>query len=346
MRRSKHFDEIEPVGASVGHPGRSVTIYDVAERASVSISTVSLAINAPHRVRAATRARVLAAASALGYRIGASDRQRRSGTRISVAAPFSTYPSYFRRLAGMLTRTRNTAIEIVTHDLDSAAGSAAPLLDALPARHGVDGLIVMGVPLSSAALRASRETRLPVVLVDVRSARPTPSPPPAVLVDDLAGGRAIGRHLRERGHRHVIFLHEPQISGDYLSAAMVRVAGMSELVEVSDAVCPESADPGEVARAALTAIPSATAIVAHHDGLALGVWHHFRTVGSGRERSIALVGYDDSPAAEAIGLTTVRQPFERSGAAAIDLLMDTVSGREPSTPVLTLEPHLVVRDSS
>lgn len=327
-------------------PRRRVTIYDVAERAGVSISTVSLAINAPHRVRETTRARVLAAAGALGYRIGASSPQDRAGTRIAVAAPFSSYPTYLRRLTGMLVRARDTAIEVVAHDLESAARSAAPLLDALPARGGIDGLIVMGVPLSGAALRASRESQLPVTVVDVRSTGRGSSAPAAVLVDDLAGGRAIGRHLRGRGHRQVVFLHEPQISGDYVSAAMVRVAGIQESVDVADAVCPRSTTPGEVASAALRAHPSATAVVAHHDDLAVRVWQHFRSTGSDREREVALVGYDDGIAAEVIGLTTVRQPFEESGAAAVELVVEQISRGWSTRGTVTLVPELIVRSTA
>ena len=63
-------------------PG-TVTIYDVAARAGVSISTVSLVVNAPHRVTPATRERVVAAAMALGYRMTAG--RRIGATRIAVA---------------------------------------------------------------------------------------------------------------------------------------------------------------------------------------------------------------------------------------------------------------------
>src|SRR6188474_1345002 len=103
-------------------PGAAkVTIYSVAERAGVSISTVSLAINAPHRVSESTRARVVAAAGSLGYRAAAGGRRSPGGLRITVAAPFSTYSTYFRRFAGMLVRARETEIELTAHDLESAA---------------------------------------------------------------------------------------------------------------------------------------------------------------------------------------------------------------------------------
>lgn len=325
-------------------PGRNVTIYDVAARAGVSISTVSLAINAPHRVRDETRARVMAAAGALGYRMAATNGERHSGIRVAVAAPFSSYPSYLRRLTGMLVRARNTAIEITTHDLDSAASSPAPLLDALPVRGGVDGMIVMGVPLSGAALRASRDAGMPVVLVDVRASRRSAATPPVVLVDDVAGGRAIGAHLRGRGHRQAVFVHEPQLSGDYISAAMLRVAGLSEHVDVVDAVCPVGSDAGDIVRATLRAHPAATAVVAHHDDLAARVSRTFSSRGSGRREAVALVGYDDGATAEAIGLTTVRQPFEQSGTVALDLLTQLVAGVGGVPAVTMLDPVLIVRD--
>ena len=234
-------------------PGAAkVTIYSVAERAGVSISTVSLAINAPHRVSEETRARVVAAAGALGYRAGTAKGRPGGGTRIAVAAPFSTYSTYFRRFAGMLVRARETAIDLTAHDLESAASVRAPLLDALPARRGIEGLIVMGVPLGSAAMRASREAALPLVLIDVRRARPVGDDAPVVLMDDEAGGRLAGEHLRERGHERVIYLGEPQLSQDYISAGMLRMQGLSEHVAMTLVTCPLDADPTPALLAALS----------------------------------------------------------------------------------------------
>uniref|UniRef100_UPI0025D7AE11 LacI family DNA-binding transcriptional regulator n=1 Tax=uncultured Microbacterium sp. TaxID=191216 RepID=UPI0025D7AE11 len=174
-------------------PGR-VTIYDVAARAEVSISTVSLAVSAPHRVRPETRERIVAAATALGYRM--MQGRRVGAARIAVAAPFTSYPSYLRRLAGMLRLARDVAVDIIPYDLDSAAAVDEPLLDVLPARTDASGLIVMGVPLGGAARRASRAARIPVVHVDVVPAKGHVSGP-VVLVDDRDGGEQIGRHLVE-----------------------------------------------------------------------------------------------------------------------------------------------------
>ena len=81
-----------------------ITIYEVAERAGVSISTVSNAVNKPDRVSAETRRRVLAAADELGFvpKVAAADLARKGTGRIGVMAPFTSYASYLRRLSGVL----------------------------------------------------------------------------------------------------------------------------------------------------------------------------------------------------------------------------------------------------
>ena len=325
---------------------KKVTIYTVAERAGVSISTVSLAINSPHRVSETTRARVVAAAGALGYRIGTAPGRSVGGTRIAVAAPFSTYSTYFRRLAGMLVRARETAVELTAHDLESAASVQAPLLDALPARRGIEGLIVMGVPLGSAAMRASREAALPLVLIDVRRARPVGGDAPVVLVDDEEGGRLAGEHLVERGHSRVIYLGEPQLSEDYISAGMLRMKGLSEHVAITRVTCALDTDPTPALRAALSGPDAPTAVVANHDEFASRAWRGLAARGLTVPHDVAILGFDDGPLADGLGLTTIRQPFEESGRVALDLLLAMTAGVSGPVRRVDLIPSLVIRSST
>ena len=327
---------------------QKATIYAVAKRAGVSISTVSLAINQPQRVNEATRRAVIAAATELGYRGGAAAS---GAQRIAVAAPFSSYASYYRRLSGIMERAAMDSVEIVVHDLPSAAGSDSPVLDALPMRAGIDGIIVMGVPLSPAALESKALPGPPVVLVDVPDGAQRRLGLPSVLIDDERGGELIARHLAELGHERVVFLHEPQRSEEYVSAGMLRARGLGHLLSVSEAVADVAATDlveavGAALERAFRADPEATAVVANHDELAAAAHRAFRVTGAHLPEERSLVGYDDGPLASALDLTTVRQPFEESGYAALDLLLGRLSGEHARVSSVQLAPDLVVRGTT
>jgi len=327
---------------------QKATIYAVAKRAGVSISTVSLAINHPQRVNEATRRSVIAAATELGYRGGAAAS---GAQRIAVAAPFSSYASYYRRLSGIMERAAMDSVEIVVHDLPSAAGSDSPVLDALPMRAGIDGIVVMGVPLSPAALESKALPGPPVVLVDVPDGAQRRLGLPSVLIDDERGGELIARHLSELGHERVVFLHEPQRSEEYVSAGMLRARGLGHLLSVSEAVADVAATDlveavGAALERAFLADPEATAVVANHDELAAAAHRAFRVTGAHLPEGRSLVGYDDGPLASALDLTTVRQPFEESGYAALDLLLGRLSGEHARVSSVQLAPDLVVRGTT
>ena len=113
----------------MGEGKRYPTIYDVAERANVSIGTVSKALNTPARVAEPTRRRVLDAVAELNFvpKAAATSRARKGVGRIGVFAPFSSFESFHQRLNGVLlaTSTAASAIEVVVFDVESAAESAA-----------------------------------------------------------------------------------------------------------------------------------------------------------------------------------------------------------------------------
>lgn len=333
-------------GEMRGDPAK-VTIYTVAERAGVSISTVSLALNAPHRVAEQTRSRIIETAALLGYRTARERGTTESGAlRVVVAAPFSSYPSYYRRLNGMLTHAGRANVELLVHDLGSAASAQAPLLDALPIRRGVDGVIVMGVPPGGAALRAGKNARLPIVLVDVRRANTQLDDLPTILVDDEKGGQIAGQHLAEKGHRTAIFLHEKQRSNDYLSAGMLRAEGAARHITLIPVGVDTLHTLGSTIRDALHAHPDTTAIFANHDLIAGAAFRELAALGRRIPQDTSVIGYDDGDIAEMLGLTTIRQPFEASGRVALEVLLESLGGTDTRGNRHLLTPELVTRTSS
>jgi DNA-binding LacI/PurR family transcriptional regulator len=119
------------------------TIYDVASRAGVSISTASHTLNRPQRVNADTRRR---------------------------SRPFTSYASYTRRLMGIIKEAEGDATEIVVYDQESAASVTSPLLSSLPVTRRLDGLLIMGLPVDDVLAERLLAQNLPTVLID--STRP------------------------------------------------------------------------------------------------------------------------------------------------------------------------------
>ena len=329
----------------------SKTIYDVATLAGVSISTVSLALNSPTRVSAETRRKVLEAVDALGFvpKPEAVARARRGVGRVGVIAPYTSYPSVARRLNGILHIVSHRPLEIVLFDQESAAQSSSPLLSSLPITGRLDGLIVVSLPLDEAAVRRLTNLRLPTVLIDVH--HPDFD---SVLTSDSTGGQLVAEHLLSHGHRHFGFLGEAQKTLLYVSPAQRRLAGYrAALAEAgypladSDMRFTEHGiEPAFApAKDLLSMENHPTAVFASSDTLAAGALRAAHNLGLAVPGDVAIVGFDDGELAEALSLTTVHQPLEESGRAAMERLLQQLD-RPGTVREVVLGLELVLRGTS
>lgn len=325
-----------------------MTIYQVAETAGVSISTVSLALNHPDRVSERTRERIIKVAGELGYRPGAtpSARAKRRTGRIAVVAPFSSYESYRTRLIGILDTFGPDDVEVVVHDAPSVAAAGSPLLATLPVRGDVDGLVIMGIPLADEGADRLRRWGPPTVLVD--SSHPSFT---SVTFDDEQAGFLLARHLLDRGHRRVGYLHEVQRSSDYVSPGMLRRNGMHRAlgdITLEEFELPESdlSTARTFASTFLSQPSRPSAVICHHDLLAAGFLAGLRTAGATVPLDVAVTGIDDGPLAEGLGLTTVRQPFAESGRHAAEVLRSLIQSPNHAVARTLLAPNLIIRDTT
>jgi DNA-binding LacI/PurR family transcriptional regulator len=329
-----------------------VTIYDVARRAGVSISTVSHTLNRPQRVNADTRRRVLAAIDELGYvpKATAVAHARKATGRIGVLAPFTSYASYTRRLMGILKEAENDPVEVVVFDQESAASAMSPLLSSLPVTRRLDGLLIMGLPIDDVLAERLLGQGLPTVLVD--SAR---SELDSITIDDEAAGHLVGRHLIDRGRRSFAYVSEPQRSKAYLSPGQRRRAGLRRAIAEAgldpDAVheihtTNDLAGGQDALRRILDLAEPPEAIFAHQDVLAAGLLTECRRRDVRVPDDLAIVGFDDSDLAEALGITSVRQPLEESGRLGFRQLREAVSGAHVAPRSVTLGVRLVVRTTT
>ena len=304
----------------MGEGKRYPTIYDVAERANVSIGTVSKALNTPARVAEPTRRRVLDAVAELNFvpKAAATSRARKGVGRIGVFAPFSSFESFHQRLNGVLlaTSTAASAIEVVVFDVESAAESARAL-ESLPSLRSLDGLIIMSVPFGEKPAAAMRRARMPVVLVDLEG-----HGFPSVTTDDKTGGALAADRLITTGRRHLAFLGHSQVQQDHLSASLRRFDGFSQRVADHGVDLPPSrvllvprGFDATVAgiEALLRDQPDIDGIFAHTDELAAIAQLAVRAAGRRVPEDVAVIGFDDGSTAVAADLTTVRQELRESG---------------------------------
>lgn len=322
------------------------TIYDVARAAGVSISTVSNALNRPDRVSKDTRARILACIDELGFvpKSEATTLARKRMRRIGVIAPFTSYVSYMTRLAGVLAEAGASGFEVATFDSESAATSTTPILDTLPIKGQVDGLIVMGFELDASVECRLVDRRVPTVVVDAASTLF-----PVVTCDDEESGRIGAAYLLGLGHRSFGYVRERQL-GTYESQADRRLSGFAAEIGAipGTQLHVAESDPSfesarKAARELIDSESRPSAIMAHYDELAVGVLKAAADLGVEVPAELSVVGVDDGPVAEATDLTTIRQPFRESGVEAMRLLLSRLERPTAERTVTFLNLRIVER---
>ncbi|MEE6312070.1 substrate-binding domain-containing protein [Plantactinospora veratri] len=337
-------------------PGPAVSIRDVASQAGVSVGTVSNVLNRPDIVAASTRNRVLAAINELGFVPNDAARQLRRGRGrtlglvvLDVANPFFTDVA-----KGVEDATGAAGMAVIFCNSDGDPAKESRYLDLLEEQR-VQGVLITPVDDANERLVRLRERGVLVVLLDRRSTRPDVC---SVAVDDRLGGELAMRHLVEAGHRRIAFVGGPwrleQVRDRYHGAVhALDEAGLAEEETLRRFETPSpTVAAGRDAASRILGLPRsarATAVFCANDLLALGVLQELTRQQVRVPEDIALVGYDDIDfaAAAAVPLSSVRQPRQRLGQTAAQLMLDEANDPENHQhKQVIFEPELVVRESS
>ncbi|MER6512200.1 LacI family DNA-binding transcriptional regulator [Nonomuraea sp. NPDC048881] len=320
---------------------------DVAVLAGVSAMTVSRVLNAPDRVRAETRARVMAAVRELDYRPNQAARQLvtgRSGV-LGVVSIDTTLYGPASTLYCIEQAARRAGYNVSIASLPSLSRrSMEEGVQRLRAQ-AVDGVIIVAPHESAADGLRHLPPEMPVVAVDAGDDIPVP----VAKVDQQAGARRVTRHLLSLGHETVWHVAGP---ADWLDANG-RIEGWRGVLEAAGREAPEvlrgdwSARSGYQLGRRLCENPDVTAVFVANDQMALGVLRALREAGRRVPEDVSVAGFDDIPESAYFWppLTTVRQDFGEVGRHAFHLLLDFMAGHEPEARRL-VEPELVVREST
>jgi DNA-binding LacI/PurR family transcriptional regulator len=334
---------------------RRATIADVAAASGVGVGTVSRVINRASGVRDATRARVLAAIDQLGYRPShlAASLSRGTPRTVAIVLPHLTRPSSVERLAGALAVLARYEYDTIVCNVDTP-GQRDHVLATLVARHRADGVIVVSLPLSKAQLAAFRQAGLPLATVDV-AARGVPH----TVIDDVAGGRLATDHLIGLGHRRIGFIGDrvQRVLSTALgfTASARRLAGYRQALAAAGLPAddglirlgPHGPASAQALAAGLLDLPEPpTAIFAASDTQAMGVLAAADQAGASVPHELSVIGFDDIQSAALLGLSTVRQPLEDSGAQVAERLCALLRGEPVRPQRQVLELQVMPRASS
>lgn len=324
------------------------TILDVAERAGVSKSLVSLVMREPERVSEASRLAVLAAAEELGYRPNAVARSLvQQRTNVIGVVVSDLHNPFFADVADGIEAAAGAAgyrAMLSSGFLDAKREWAA--LDTLLDLR-VDALILMGTMMKTPKIEGVASS-VPVTLVG-RHTRSTVVD--SVGVDDAVGAQEAVEYLIGLGHSRIVHIHAGTAAGaprrrKGYEKAMKR-AGLADHIHLVRGDFTE-AGGAKAMREILDSGDLPSAVFAPNDFSALGAMDVIDSAGLSIPEDISLFGYDNLSISglPRIGLTTVGQPRATLGEQAVQLVLERLDEGRDVVRHIVEPPYLVIRDTT
>jgi len=329
-------------GQAVNRP----TIHDVAKRAGVSKSLVSLVIQESPYVSDERRAAVLAAVDELGYRPNAMARslvQQRSHL-IGVMLSNLHNPFFADVVSGIEARALESGYRAFFNSGIRIPEREAIALETLLELQA-DGLILAGTLLDMKTVNKAGGS-VPIVLI-TRATRSKDVD--SVSGDDRAGARMAVDHLVSLGHERIA-----HIDGGHGAGANRRRRGYERAMRAHGlepivAAGTYTEQGGAEGVRELTGMDNnPTAIFAANDLAALGCLQALSDADRSVPDDVSLVGYDNAWLAglRHISLTTIDQPRQEIGTTAVEMLIERLEHGRKESRHIVLEPALVVRSTT
>jgi DNA-binding LacI/PurR family transcriptional regulator len=339
------------------NPSIKTTSFDIAYLAGVSQPTVSRALRGSKSVSEATRERIQRIARELNYTVDKNASSLRSQRAHTLALLFFEDPTpddsminpFFLSMLGSITRQcALRGYDLLISFQQMANDWHMDYQDS----HRADGLILLGYGdyqlyrsrLEHLVEQGTHFVRWGSVSDDSIGL--------TVGSDNCGAGRMAGEHLLSIGRRKVAFLGT---ASDQYPEFQDRYRGLCEALALQDCLIDprlqknavSAEDSGYTAALELLKEDIAfDAIFAASDLIAIGAMRALHERGFRMPQDVAMIGFDDIPAASLTSpsLTTVMQDIKGAGALLVDALIDSVDGRE--SPRVTLPTRLIVRRST
>ncbi|MBD3346787.1 MAG: LacI family DNA-binding transcriptional regulator [Chitinivibrionales bacterium] len=330
----------------------AVTLKDIAEKAGVTAATVSMVINNKPNISENTRKKVLKIARELNYypNVIARGLATRKSNAIGVIVPNLASSFVVRILQGIKSTNRDIDYTVQLFDTIGQKESESQLFQRLARERRIDGIILISALVPEEELHVFRDENVPCILVarecDILD---------SVFVNNTQGAHNATSYLIEKGHSNIacVTCNKPNVPtqdrlNGYKDALKKHDIEFKEnyVFEVNDDLV---GDGMEIFDRIRTQAPETTAVfVPAGDMTAIGIIKEAKKRNVIVPDSLAVVGFDDLPAAEVIEptLTTVRQPKLEMGDYAINMIVDKLEGRESGIKHKELHTKFIVRESA
>lgn len=330
-----------------------VSLKDVAQRAGVSVKTVSNVVNDYPHVTPHMRAKVQKAIDELGYRPNLTARHLRKGRTgiIALAVPELGNP-YFAELAGAVIDAAAQHDYTVLVDHTAGLREQEVLVSQGFRSHVIDGLILSPIHLETEDLTGREETA-PLVLLGEREYE---APYDHIAIDNVAAAREAVRHLLSLGRRRIAFIGSR--TGRERQPAHLRLRGWREelvaaglepdeaLVAATDGY--GRADGATAMAALLDRGERPDAVFAYNDLIAIGAMRTLAERGLTVPDDVAVVGFDDIEDSRfsAVTLTTISPDKQAIARLAVESLVERLAGHRAEPRRTRPGYRLVVREST
>jgi DNA-binding LacI/PurR family transcriptional regulator len=334
-------------GSARRRPARA-TILDVAERAKVSKSLVSLVMRDAPNVSEKRRAAVLRAAAELGYTPNELARSLVQGRTHTIGVLLSDLhnPFFAETVDGVEEESGSFRYRTLL-----STGHRDPEREIRAIRHllerQVDGIVLLSPRISNSDIRDAA-TNVSTVMVGRRTRDAYVD---SIVSDDFAGAVLVVEHLYELGHRRIA-----HISGGNGAGAGSRRRGYERAMRRLGLEHYLFTAPGEYtdeggyrgARRLLNEKGTPTAIFAANDLAAMGALAAIRDAGLAVPGDVSVVGYDNTNLAQlsSISLSSVDQPRREMGMLAVRLLLERIELKRTDPRHEVLKPTLIPRSTS
>ena len=307
----------------------TTSIQDVAQKAGVSISTVSRSFTRPDLVSTKTRERVLAIADELNFSLSRSAAALKSGRSLRIAVLMSGHIRLW--FTASVIEGLNEVLHAAGYDISvfqiSSIEERREFFEMLPVRRNADAVIVVSFDIDNNEITQLASADVPII--GINSVDPEVRGfTAAVNINDVQGSTLAARHLINLGHRDIAYIStDRDVSLNF--SVQNRFGAFTDVVTQ------------------LMSLPKLpTAIACQEDGIALPLMFQLERNGLSVPGDVSLIGYDDSFYTDDIGLTTIRQNPVGMARKAAHMTLDLIEEKPVDEPYVVAPAHLVVRSST